>query len=200
MSNYRVGICILTGGRSTRMGQDKMQLSYNGKKMYEEAAERLNKVAPYRFLSVNGQSINEYPEWICVKDQVEGLGPIGGISSVLEYINALSEDDAYKCDAVLFCAGDMPYFDAKEATSIIEGYSGEDMMVVHAKGDVQPLASVFAVSFLPTIKEEIQNGNYKLRRIIEKAEKIGKYDSENSECYANINTPLEAESVKGIKL
>ena len=43
MSSYRVGICILTGGKSTRMGQDKMQISYNGKKLYEEAAERLNK-------------------------------------------------------------------------------------------------------------------------------------------------------------
>ena len=200
MSSYRVGICILTGGKSTRMGQDKMQISYNGKKLYEEAAERLNKVVPYRFISVNGETINEYPEWICVKDQVKGLGPISGISSVLEYINALPEDDAYKCDAVLFCAGDMPYFDAKEATSIIEGYSGEYVMIVHAKGDVQPLSSVFAVSFLPTIKEEIQKGNYKIRRIIEKAEKIGKYDSDNPECYANINTPEDAGTVKGLEL
>ncbi len=202
MSDHRVGVCILGGGQSKRMGKDKMLLEYNGKKMYESTAERLSSASPCRFLSVNREHIYECLGWTSVTDRFEaGIGPLNGFGSVMEYISELPEDDPQKCDAVLFCGVDMPYFDADEAKAIIGAYRGEDVLAVYAGGRVHPANSIYSISLLPVIKKGIQNGDYRLRTLMDpELQSVGEYHSKRPECYANINTPEEAKKIEGLVL
>lgn len=96
---------LLTGGKSTRMGQDKAFLEYHGKPqinyMYDLLKSRVGEV----FISCRDKA--EYPGFAdgdYLEDRLEGFGPLGGI------VTAQAEDA--KC-AWLVVAVDLPFVNEK---------------------------------------------------------------------------------------
>ncbi len=195
MNNYRIGVCLMTGGKSSRMGKNKATLIYRGVKMYEYLAEEFSKLAIPKFISVSKMHQYECKDFISIPDKYDEIGPIGGISSVLEYISLLDSNHPAKCDAVLFSAVDMPYFNSIESKAIIERYTGEDVLMVYSNSQFQPLNSIYSTSALILIHDLIQNRQYKLSNIASSSLHTAKYETRNPECYVNINTRKEASNI-----
>lgn len=75
---------ILAGGRSTRMGQDKARLPFRGGTLLDHVRAVCHDAGAARVL-VSGP----YPEADAIPDRVPGLGPLGGLASVLPELGSL---------------------------------------------------------------------------------------------------------------
>lgn len=94
MSGKLCGL-VLAGGRSSRMGQDKARLNWQGQPLYRHMISLLNKAGVNRvLLSGSGfasellaRSSNSDPLVICLDDLLGGRGPLGGIHSAFSLLN-----------------------------------------------------------------------------------------------------------------
>lgn len=89
---FTIHVAILAGGKSSRMGCDKRFLDINGESILDRAI-RISETWQGRssgrvFLS---GSIEGYS---CLKDRISGMGPLGGLDSVIQEIrkNPVSEN------------------------------------------------------------------------------------------------------------
>lgn len=99
---------VLAGGKSTRMGKDKAQISYYGKPHSEYIADLLNKLCDQSFISVREKDDHPYPQ---IQDTFTDLGPFGGILSAFRH-----DPNA----AWLTVATDVPYLNEEVLTKLIK--------------------------------------------------------------------------------
>jgi len=71
---------VLAGGRSSRMGRDKALLAIDGRTLLDRAIELLREAGATKVL-VSGDRPGGIP------DMTPGLGPVGGIASVLSQVD-----------------------------------------------------------------------------------------------------------------
>lgn len=83
---------VLTGGRSTRMGQDKASLVLGGSTLLERVVSALNAVADEVVIVRAPQQslplVTSSGSLVVVADPVEGAGPLAGIATGLEAASA----------------------------------------------------------------------------------------------------------------
>lgn len=77
---------VLAGGRSSRMGEDKAQLVFCGKPLIAHQYEKLVTVVGRENAFVSGS----YPAFQSIVDECAGVGPLGGISTVLRKFSSAS--------------------------------------------------------------------------------------------------------------
>lgn len=84
-----IAACILAGGKSKRMGQHKALLPYEGKPLVEHLVARLKTDVQLLFV-VGSPEPDVYREVSVpvVADELEDVGPLGGILSALHYVQA----------------------------------------------------------------------------------------------------------------
>ncbi len=154
-----IGTVILTGGRSSRMGMDKANLKIAGCTFIEKLASELFFIEE-RLLSVNQAQKRHLPGFTNVVDEVDAIGPIGGICTALKHC---------KSDALLVVACDMPFFTKECAKELIVQFQEEpfrDVCVLITKRDEQPLAAIYAKTALPVIEEQIRRNDYRMRNLL----------------------------------
>lgn len=91
-----VAAVILVGGKSTRMGQDKATLPYQGKRLVDVVAGVVRS-ADVSTIYVSGE-VEGYP---AIPDHVPACGPVGGIASCLMQLEKMY-------GRLLFIPVDMP--------------------------------------------------------------------------------------------
>lgn len=90
---------VLTGGKSTRMKQDKAKLEYHGKPQFQHTYDLLSTCCEKVFISSRAEQKEDFP-LPQIHDTFLDLGPMGGILSALK---------AYPKTAFLVLACDLPY-------------------------------------------------------------------------------------------
>jgi molybdenum cofactor guanylyltransferase len=90
-------ICILAGGRSSRMGRDKSRVTMGGKSFLEHIRQTARSLG--------------WPVRVIRRDLVERCGPVGGIYTALKTSRA---------PAVLVLSCDMPFVSADFMRTVIE--------------------------------------------------------------------------------
>ena len=184
----KIGVAVLAGGKSLRMGRDKAGLSYDADTTFlEKLCGRLD-FFPYRYVSRNVSQHYPIDGFESVTDDYPECGPAGGILSVLRKTGA---------DAVLFVGCDMPDFSEAEAKRLVSIYNGEDVLVP-VTGDVwQPVSAVYSVRVCRIFEESLRRGDYRLRNIIMQTDfRTADVPEECFFNYVNINTPGELESFR----
>ena len=115
---------VLSGGKSTRMGNDKGLIAYHGIPQREYLYHMLNEVCDKTFLSVrNEQKDTLSGDFNCIEDENKYRGPLNGI---------LSAHAKYPKVAWLVLACDLPLIDIESITSLI------------SKRDVTKVATAYA--------------------------------------------------------
>jgi molybdenum cofactor guanylyltransferase len=99
---------VLAGGKSSRMGTDKARLPYGKKTLLDFQFEKLESVLGRENILVSGN----YPHLPHLVDLEVGLGPLGGITSV---INSFSDFSYF-----LFLPVDMPNISKKALINLID--------------------------------------------------------------------------------
>ncbi|MBQ6230482.1 MAG: molybdenum cofactor guanylyltransferase [Eubacterium sp.] len=202
-------VCVMVGGQSKRMGRPKENVIIEGDgrtfldkicdeidtaccemvidDVSEDVVDSTSEMARgpiiKKYISVRaGQKIKR-GGYIPVEDIFDNIGPIGGIASVLRK----AQEDGV--DAVLFLACDMIRYESAEIQRVFEVYKGEDVLFARTENrGLQPLASIYSVKVLEAVEKQIEEGNYRLRKIAGSSTNIGYYDTVNEEFYANVNS------------
>ena len=190
--DYRIAAAILVGGRSKRMGspKEKMVIKEDGRtfldKICDEADACRGICLDAFYMSVRKGQKTGRKGYIEIEDEYDDIVPMGCIFSVLE---RASKDGI---DAVLFLACDMIKYDKEEISFICGAYQGEDILWARTDGDfIQPLASIYSVGIVGTIRDMADKGDYKLRNMEQYLANIGYCDRENGDKYENVNSYIK---------
>ena len=177
---------ILAGGKSSRMGQDKAMLLYQGKPLIERVFFTLSSIFERVLLSVN--DLQAYPSVPATKvlDHYAEIGPLGGITSVLE-----------TGENKIFCvACDMPFLDGR-LIEYLCGFDGYDSVLPRWQGRAQTLHALYSTSLISIFRNAISAGRYKITDALAGVNDIKYVEEAELESFnpalvfQNINTPDE---------
>lgn len=186
VEGYKYGVIILAGGQGKRMGGvEKAKLSCGTTNFLSIVKENLSSYSPI-YLSTNDLRTAKESGLIGIRDILPGLGPMGGIYSVMENSD---------CDAYLVIPCDMIFFTGELADHLMLSHQGEAVIYYEERGVREyPLCGIYSRDCLPVIKKLIGENNFRMRQICSRMggrklpipEKYLK-----TPCFMNINTPKE---------
>ena len=186
-------VVILAGGRSRRMGRDKLALTLGGQTLLESAVSRFSDGFSDVFLSVADG--NKYPDVPVrrVVDILPGAGPLSGLHAAFTRL---------PCEGVFLVAADLPYSSANAAKKIIElGGEKEACVIRLPDGRLEPLFAFYRRSLLPRCEDLIRSGDNRMSEVILSADTRYIAPNEFGELWDekltfNINYPEDYEKVK----
>ena len=182
--NTKITAAILAGGKSSRMGKDKAQLTYNGKTFLNRLITEFSSFDEI-IVSV-ASTLHPLPHIKFIQDENHDKGPLEGLRQVLK---------ESKNEFVFVCATDMPFVTKALPEYLAEFFCSDyEIYVPTVNGKPEPLCSVYKKSILPVIENQIKNDDLKLSHIFEavptKFIPIEK-SSLTQKIFLNINTPQE---------
>ena len=161
-----VAVVILAGGKSRRMGRDKLKMSLGGHTLLETAANRFSDEFEDVFLSVADE--NKYPDIKArrIVDILPGAGPLSGLHAALTFASSCG---AY--NGVFLVAADLPFASTRAAKCIIElGRDREACVIKLHDGNLEPLFGYYGISLLPRCCDAILSGEYRVSEILRSAD------------------------------
>lgn len=159
----KVNGLILTGGRSTRMGQDKSRLIYHGKPQRERLTDLLQPYCETVFWSVNAHQAAELSgsKQPLIVDAFDWPGPLNGI------LSAFRHDPA---SAWLVVACDMPMLTARSFNALLDGRDLAKLATVFYDSDgrlPEPLLGIYEPAFGPIMQHAVDAGQYSPRQLLQ---------------------------------
>jgi molybdopterin-guanine dinucleotide biosynthesis protein A len=170
---------ILAGGLSSRMGQDKAMLPFNGMNLLDHMLDLLEPLDCSE-VYVSG-NIEGYQ---CIKDSKNQLGPIGGLSAVLSRIPNDEE--------VLFIPVDMPCLTA----GFLQKFKLNDYDAVASEESPLPLIIKNVPEIRDKISNQINNKRFSIRDFLLLVNTYYlPYARESEYFLQNANTPQQWKSM-----
>jgi molybdopterin-guanine dinucleotide biosynthesis protein A len=148
---------VLAGGASTRMGEDKALMFFEGRPLIGRVAERLAlatdplMVASGRTGRLGSIGFQE------VVDFAPGCGPLGGLLAGLLA-------SPHQLTAVV--AVDMPLVSAELISFLASLHQDEDAVVPLGETGAEPLHAVYSRSAVPAMRRSLLEGRYGLRHLL----------------------------------
>ena len=153
---------ILAGGKSRRMGRDKLALELDGLTLLESAVERFSRGFAAVYISV--ADAGKYPGIMSprVVDAIPGAGPLSGLHAALSQL---------PCDGVFLVAADLPFSRPDAALRIIELCGGRDAAVIElADGKIEPLFGYYRKSLLPSCEAALASGDFRMSEVLRRGD------------------------------
>lgn len=186
-----LGLVILAGGRSSRMGRDKAALPWRGATLLTDLLLRSQAVAFDEIIV----SANRPPDLsalppelaarICVvADSCQGCGPLGGMEAAFR---------ACTCSYCLVLSVDLPFYDFSPVKRLLPELSQTslvDLFLPMSENRPQPLAAIYKrEAALEAVQAALAAGK---RRVLSIADKLAVRilaDAGAPILYENVNTP-----------
>ncbi len=145
---------LLVGGRSTRMGRSKAELSWHGQPFADRIARLLLRATRGTLVVVAAPDQNPPPlppEAIVVRDAHDGQGPLEAIAAGLR---------ALPPDAVAYVSStDVPLLHPAFVEHVVAAVDEHtDIAVCQTEGRLHPLAAAYRAGALPAIEELLAGG------------------------------------------
>ena len=177
-----IGIGILAGGKSTRMGRNKALLAINEKRFIDKIADELGGFSQ-TLISAADKGDYEGMGLPVVYDEHRDIGPIEGIYQILR---------AAGHEYVFICAADMPFVTKELVNYMAEFVSSDyDCYVIADEDHIHPLCGIYSKHMLGQVRECIEGGNYRLMKLLRSVRtkyiKL-EYTSFDKRIVKNINT------------
>lgn len=171
---------VLTGGRSSRMGQDKATLPWGGATLVEHVAASVRTAASQVTL-VGAPERYTHLGIAAVSDRYRDCGPLGGICTALEITSA---------DWNLIVACDMPGVTADFLSGLFQPAeaAGVDCVIPESNG-LHPLCAVYHRRVGPVAKRRILSKSFKMHDFVASLQTL-KFPSPAA-FLENINTPQD---------
>ena len=200
MSEHNILGAILAGGKSKRMGKDKLFIKLNNKMLIEHTVDKVKKYLNDMIIVTNQK--NEYflkKKLITVKDCIEGqLGPLVGILTAMKW----AKENLKECSWVATFPCDTPFFPETIIKKFIEKSKKKDSLLLCASshGRKHNIFGLWSLELYEKLKDDLINN--KIRKVQDWTEKnkienvefsFKKYDP-----FFNINTPNDLEVAKKI--
>lgn len=182
---------ILAGGKSSRMGQPKALLRFDGEPLIVHMVRRLGQLfSDTVVVAAPEQELPALPSTI-VRDDVAHQGPVGGIYYGLK---------AARREICFVTSCDAPFLNLRLIAYLMAQISDYDVVVPFTQDRFQPLHAVYRKQVAPLLKEQLERGELrpiflydKVRtRKITEAE-MHPHDPE-SLSFLNMNTPEDYQA------
>jgi len=145
---------VLSGGKSTRMGEDKGLITYHNLPQREHLYHLLNEVCDKTFLSIRKDQESEISNsFDAIIDNDEFRGPYNGL---------LSAHKAHPDAAWLVLACDLPLMDKKALEELIEARNSDKIASAFADVDdplPEPLCAIWEPEALKQSVAYLEEGN-----------------------------------------
>ncbi|UWX55994.1 NTP transferase domain-containing protein [Maribacter litopenaei] len=153
-TNAKIYGLVLSGGKSTRMGQDKGLISYHGVPQREHLYSLLEAVCDKAFMSVRQDQQGDIPSTFnTILDKDEFRGPYNGL---------LSAHKEYPDVAWLVLACDLPLIDQESLEELIEKRDTKKMATAFAQREnplPEPLCAIWEPEALKISIAYLEAGN-----------------------------------------
>ncbi|MCL6472295.1 MAG: formate dehydrogenase accessory sulfurtransferase FdhD [Firmicutes bacterium] len=188
-----MGAIILAGGKSSRMGRDKVAVLFRGEPLLIRVIRILKEMFGEVIVVKNQDIPFELDVSKVVQDEVPYQGPLGGIAAGLK---------ASSYETNLVVAVDMPLI-SPQVVGYLAGLTGEADVVVPKTGDgLEPLFAFYSKRCLPAIEKTLKDGERKVisffphikLRVVNYAE-VSHLDGADK-TFVNINTERELKRVE----
>lgn len=191
MKIRNVNAYVLTGGMSSRMGENKAFLTFKNERFIDIIIKELSSVFENIYIVTKKEYLPLYKDYNVVCDISVKQGPIIGILTALIHSN-----NPY----VFIKSCDNPLFSKtliKRMVSLIKDY---DIVMPYLRDGYHPLFAVYSKNCSDVIKKQIIMDNLKVIDFLKnldvyliKEEEVMKYDK-NLISFYNINTKKDYES------
>lgn len=181
MSVYNhIGIIILAGGKSSRMGQDKGLMLLHEKSMIQFVIEAAKKISDNILLVANNDAYSKFGLPV-FKDKYLDCGPLSGIYTGLK-------KSAFDYNMILSC--DIPFIHQGVLEYLIDSATGYDITIAKSDSRIHPLIGVYQKTCLPVIKKNLEDKKLKVTGIFSQL-KVRELDMDDfdAENFRNINSP-----------
>lgn len=189
-----ISLLVIAGGKSSRMGQDKRFISFEGMSMLEHILRKgALESFQARFLCVEAeddrlkQLAAQYGYQLLV-DENKGQGPMEGLRRGLSVMPT---------DYALAVSCDMPLYTFAMARPLLHlVQNGEMAVLAVAGGRHQPLASLYHRAMSERFGAALQKGVRKIGMVLSEVEHRH-IVLEPASAFFNINTPADVRLVRG---
>lgn len=180
---------VLAGGRSTRMGQDKAALRYQGRSQLARAMALLAPHVERAFVSVRADQRTDplRAEFEQIADTRDDLGPIAGL---------VAAQELFPASAWLVLACDLPLLDAATLAHLLAARAPErEATAFRSSHDrlPEPLCAVYEPGSHTRLAAYVGRGRQCPRRFLMEANVL-LLDEPNPRALDNANTPEEYDS------
>ena len=195
--NLNTNCIILAGGKSLRLGHDKVLETIGNRNLLQQVISRINSLCRDIIIVTSRertmpQSIS-HPGVRIVTDTFPGKGPLGGI-----YTGLTTSNSVYN----LVVACDMPFLNQALLQHMMQLADDFDVVVPRVENTVEPLHAIYSKSCLAPIEDMIKQGNLVINQLLNlvrvryvDAEEIDRFDPEHLSLF-NINTKADLDRAR----
>jgi len=192
-----ISCIVLAGGKSLRLGQDKVLETIGNKSLLERAVFQLGSFnSDIIVVAAAKQSLPQltgYPRLRIVTDTYPGKGPLGGI-----FTGVAASDSFYN----LVVACDMPFLNQALLDYMIQLSANFDLVVPRLGNMVEALHAVYSKSCLAPMERLLRQGSLGVRELFTlvriryvEADEINRFDPKHLSFF-NINTKADLEMAR----
>jgi len=176
---------VLAGGKSTRMGRNKALLPFQGRTLIETVVETMTSVFSRVLLSIHQPDAYPSLDLLKVVDRYPEIGPLGGITSVLE-----------SGQSRILCVGcDMPFLN-RDLIRNLCSFDSFDAVIPVWQERPQVLHALYSQSLLPSFQASIRAGRYRITDALEGTHFLYLFDLySEGRSFQNLNTPADYDQV-----
>jgi molybdopterin-guanine dinucleotide biosynthesis protein A len=175
-------VAVMAGGKSSRMGRDKLLVDLNGETLVARAVREFGGAFDTVLLSVAGTKKYDVPAEP-VEDVFKGCGPLGGLHAVL-----LRTED----EGVFLVAADMPFATAEAALKVVSACGGAEICVpAWEDGRVEPLFAYYKKELAARAEKLLREGRRSMRSLLEvsRVATVPAASLGEARLLENVNTP-----------
>ena len=157
MNEHNILGSILAGGKSKRMGKDKLFLNLNNKTLIEHTLDKVKKYLK-KIIIITNQDNKFFFEnnLTTVKDCVEGqLGPLVGILTAMKW----AKENLNKCSWIATFPCDTPFFPESIIKSFIEESEKKESLILCASshGRKHNIFGLWSLDLYDKLKDDLIN-------------------------------------------
>jgi molybdopterin-guanine dinucleotide biosynthesis protein A len=194
-----ISCIVLAGGKSTRLGHDKVLETVGNTSLLEQVISRIDPLSKEIIIVTAKErtftQLVSRPKVKVVSDIFPGQGSLGGI-----YTGLVKSDSFYN----LVVAADMPFVNTSLLGYMIGICEGFDFVLPRVNGLFEPMHAVYSKNCIAPIESILNKGkkviielfNYVKVKYVE-ADEVDKFDPQHLSFF-NINTKEELELAKRI--
>ena len=183
---------ILSGGKNTRMGENKAFLRIGGERLIDRTVRLFRQV--FREVIIVTTNPLDYldQEAVIVTDILPGKGALGGLYTGLFY-----STDEY----AFLAACDMPFLNTSFMEYMLQQTTGYDIVVPAPPDGLQPLHAIYARRCLPAIRAYLDKnrlqikGFYPGRPLLKISPEVLDTFDPDRRMFLNVNTPEDLEKL-----
>jgi len=186
--NTKVCALILSGGQSSRMGEEKRLINYHGKTQEQYLFDLLSNNFSEVYISINNSQTTDLPN---IQDLDFGVkSPMVGIVSAFNYNPNV---------AWLVVACDMPFVDEKAIKFLLNHRNIKKYATAFENSHEhfpEPLLTIYEPKIFPKLQEAISQGKKSPMKILQNLE-VETLQSYDNQWIININTTEERTTILG---